>query len=152
MHPYLFRMSFFKIEIRPIDKIRLQILNPGTIFCKAQQSPSKSRSTASALSSRTTHPMHRHMNLRSSFARTRQLSATVITTKMIILDTRQKWQPNTVNTRRDGRYQLWYQGYQRSTRLPATLFIPNGSLKDQRKIVRFRTGAAIPARQEGLQH
>ena len=111
MQTYLFRMSFFKIEIRPIGEGGYGNLEPGTIFCIKHNNPSEVFNS-----------------FRIEFADVTRASATEFEIKfqpvpgnfvldnykdMIILDTRERWQPNTVNTKRDGRYRLWYRGYQR---------------------------------------
>ena len=109
MQTYLFRMSFFKIEIRPIGQNAYVNLEPGTVFCIKHNNPSEVFNS-----------------FRIEFADVAPADATEFEIKMqpvpgnyvkrhysdvIILDTRKEWQPNTVNDPRDGRYRLWYRGY-----------------------------------------
>ena len=109
MNTYLFRMSFFKIMIRPIGETGYVNLQPGQIFCIKHNNPSEV-----------------YNSFRIEFADVTRADSTEFEIKfqpvpgnyvrrnykdMIILDTRQKWQPNTINTKRDGRYRLWWRGY-----------------------------------------
>ena len=147
MQTYLFRMSFFKIEIRPIGEKGYVNLEPDTIFCIKHNNPSEVFNS-----------------FRIEFADVAPASATEFEIRfhpvpgnyvldhyrdMIILDTRRDWQPNTVNTKRDGRYRLWYRGY-RETISKATTSNPEfilGKPQDTGKIVRISPsqGGRIPS-------
>jgi hypothetical protein len=147
MQTYLFRMSFFKIMIRPIGESGSFNLEPGTIFCIKHNNPSEVFNS-----------------FRIEFADVTRASATEFEIKfqpvpgnyvkdkyndMIILDTREEWQPNTVNTSRDGRYRLWYRGY-RETISRATTSNPEfilGKPQDSGQVVRISPsqGGRIPS-------
>ena len=94
MQTYLFRMSFFKIEIRPIGEKGYVNLEPDTIFCIKHNNPSEVFNS-----------------FRIEFADVTRADATEFEIRfhpvpgnyvldhyrdMIILDTRKNWQPNTV--------------------------------------------------------
>ena len=147
MQTYVFRMSFFKIEIRPIGEQGYVNLEPDTIFCIKHNNPSEVFNS-----------------FRIEFADVTPASATEFEIRfhpvpgnyvldhyrdMIILDTRRDWQPNTVNTNRDGRYRLWYRGY-RETISKETTSNPEfilGKPQDSGRIVRISPsqGGRIPS-------
>ena len=120
MNTYIFRMSFFTIQIRPIDKSSWITLNPGTIFCIKNNTPSEVFN-----SFRIQFPDDAPEDTTEFEIRFRPLAGNYILDRfknenVTILDSRKDWKAITVNSSRDGRYRLWYRGYKESLSIENT--------------------------------
>ena len=109
MNTYLFRMSCFKIFIRPIDSNRWIDLWGGTAFCIKHNNPSEVFNSfrielpGVATSKQVTEYEIKFMPVAGNY---------VIENfkKVMILDTRKKWNSTAIKTS-GGTYRLWFRGY-----------------------------------------
>ena len=118
MNTYLFRMSCFMIEIRPIDQNGWVNLCPGTVFCIKHNNPSEVFNSfrielADAAPKDATEFEIQFQAVPGNYVLDRYRS-------VVILDTRERWSPITVNNKRDGRYRLWYRGYRETLDVTTT--------------------------------
>jgi len=108
MNTYLYRMSLFKIFIRPIDSNRWIDLIPGTAFCVKHNNPSEVfnsfRIELPGVTRETTEYEIQFMPVAGNYAISRYKS-------VVILDTRRGWNSYPTKAGGLGSFRLWYRGY-----------------------------------------